>query len=285
MNKHQFLGAPIVNEFIKWMSNKLDSEFVHTYEINMNGPRNGVPRNMPWFIFNNGQATWQCNSIFEAYEKYYWDGINFTDTSILLNQFQSNLINALELQDLEATDRSCYDILKWGGQRVFTHNYRWIQNLPDLVEYLNSSKNILNPNHFDDDLLQVQQNGVIRFNAGFTKIYSLCINNFPMYDSRVAIALGILISEFLRSQQLSIIPDELRFRMPPGGTVTTRPSTINGFRFGATNLTTYQISNIRASWLLEAVLQNRPESQFNLLESNERIRALEAALFMIGYSI
>ena len=285
MNKHQFLATPIVNEFIKWMSNKLDHEFVHTYEININGLRNRVPRNMPWVKFNNGQTTWQCNSIFDAYEKYYWDGINFSDTSVLLNKFQSNLINALELQDLEATDRSCYDILKWGGQRVFTHNYRWIQNLPDLVEYLNSSKNILNPNHFDDDLLQVQQNGVIRFNAGFTKIYSLCINNFPMYDSRVAIALGLLISEFLRSQQLTIIPNELHFRMPPGGTVTTRPSTIDGFKFGATNLNTYQISNIRASWLFEAVLYSRPESRFNQLEPNERIRALEAALFMIGYSI
>jgi hypothetical protein len=285
MNKHQFLAAPIVNEFIKWMSNKLDSEFTHTYDINMNGPRNGVPRNMSWFRFNNGQATWQCNSIFHAYEQYYWEGINFSNTSILLNKFQVRLTRALEDNDQLEADAACYDILKWGGQRVFTHNYRWIQNLPDLVAYLNSSKNILNPNQFDDHLVQVQQNGVIRFNAGFTKIYSLCIDNFPMYDSRVAIALGILISEFLRSQKLSIIPDELRFRMPPGGTVTTRPSTINGFRFGATNLTTYQISNIRASWLLEAVLKNRPESQFNQLEPNEKIRALEAALFMIGYSI
>ena len=285
MNKHQFLTSPIVNEFIKWMSNKLDSEFVHTYEINMNGPRNREPRNMPWLRFNNGQAIWQCNSIFHAYEQYYWEGINFSNTSILLNKFQERLTRALGDNDQLEADAACYDILNWGGRRVFTHNYTWIQNMPDLVAYLNSSKNILNPNHFDDDLLQVQQNGVIRFNAGFTKIYSLCIDNFPMYDSRVAIALGILISEFLRSQQLSIIPDELRFRMPPGGTVTTRPNTINGFRFGATNLTTYQISNIRASWLLEAVLKNRPESQFNQLEPNEKIRALEAALFMIGYSI
>jgi hypothetical protein len=47
----------------------------------------------------------------------------------------------------------------------------------------------------------------------------------------------------------------------------------------------HQVSNIRASWILKEVLRVSPNSQFNQLPNDQNLRAIEAALFMIGYNI
>ena len=38
-----------------------------------------------------------------------------------------------------------------------------------------------------------------RFNAGITKVYSMVLENFIIYDSRVAAALGWLVAQFCRA--------------------------------------------------------------------------------------
>lgn len=286
MNKQEYLNNNVVIEFIDWVGEKLDSNFQHNYNINNNAPRNGVPRNQNWINYNNNQRAWNCISIYDAYSKYFWNGANFNDTTRLLNELETSLRNSLETKNQTEANLACYNILLWGGQRVFRTNYPWINGLPNIIEYLNITKSSLNPIHFDDE--NIRNNNVVRFNAGLTKIYALCIDNFPMYDSRVAVALGILISQFLIAQNYTdSLPQELHFKIPPGGNNLTRPRIINGFKFGYTNnnIVNHQKSNVRASWLLEGILNNNPNSQFNLIQEDLRIRAIEAGLFMIGYSI
>jgi hypothetical protein len=41
--------------------------------------------------------------------------------------------------------------LKWGGQRVFTHNYAWVQKIDDKCEYFKKNIKALNPIDFNDD--------------------------------------------------------------------------------------------------------------------------------------
>ncbi|HEY5561056.1 MAG TPA: hypothetical protein VIK72_04725 [Clostridiaceae bacterium] len=43
-------------------------------------------------------------------------------------------------------------------------------------------------------------------------------------------------------------------------------------------------SNIRANWLINAILKTT-DSKFNKLEKGMQMRALEGALFMIGYKV
>ena len=278
MTKQEYLNTPIVTEFIEWIGPKLDVSFSHNYVIQK--------KNASWIQYNNNN-NWNCTSIYDAFVKYYWEGADFNATTLLLNGYELSLRSALANNNAVSLDLACYNILKWGGQRVFTPNYPWIQNLPNLCLYFNNNTIRLNPIIFDDNINLVKLNGIDRFNAGFTKIYSLCIDNFIIYDSRVGFALCILISQFLNFNGITQIPNELHFRIPPGSSSSRHPKWINGFNFGGTNnnISHYQISNIRSSWLFEKIIQNNPQSQFNLLPASQKMRALEAAFFMIGYSI
>ncbi len=279
MTKQQYLNRPIVTEFIEWMGTKLDANFTHNYIINQ--------INAPWIQYNGGNPNWQCTSIYDAFLQYSWNGIDFITTTNLLNGYERSLRNALAINNAVNIDLACHNILQWGGQRVFTPNYPWIQNLPNISLYFNNNIIALNPDLFNDDITLVTTNGVDRFNAGFTKIYSLCIDNFIIYDSRVAFALSNIISQFLITTGRNLIPNELQFKIPPGSNFNRHPNLINGFKFGRTNgnIYHYQISNVRSSWLFENILQKNPNSQFNTLPANQKTRALEAAFFMIGYSI
>jgi hypothetical protein len=281
MEKEEYLKLERVKEFVKWISLKLDGDFIHEYIINTS--------NRSWIV-KNESTKWTCNSIYDAHVKYFWADKDFSETQSELENYRKSISSALEQKNSEEILKACYDILKWGGQRVFTPNYPKLEKEPDLYTYLNDTIEKLNPDSFNDDIRLVGLNGVKRFNAGMTKVYSLCINNFPIYDSRVAIALTNLISQFLIDNKIKEIPESLHFKIPKGGNDKTRPNRINGYGFGylyynSAGLINYQISNVRASWLFEEILNKSLKSKFNLLDDNERMRAFESALFMIGYSI
>jgi hypothetical protein len=279
MTKQQYLNTQIVLDFIEWISPKLDVTFTHNYVIH--------PSNVSWVQYNGGIINWNCTSIYDAFLQYHWKGSDFIATSTLLNGFEASLKTAIATNNNANIDLACRNILQWGGQRVFNPNYPKIQGIPNLSLYFTNNITVLNPNLFDDDITLVRANGIDIFNAGFTKIYSLCIDNFIIYDSRVGLALCNLISQFLIANGITNIPKELQFKIPPGSSQTRHPNIINGFRFGRTNsnIYNYQISNLRSSWLFEKILQVNPNSLFNTLPNAQRIRALEAAFFMIGYSI
>lgn len=277
MKKEEYLKSEVVKEFVKWISSKLDDGFTHKYLISS--------VNRSW-IENNKSNKWICTSLHDAHVKYFWADKDFNETQLELENYSKSISTALKKQNREEILKACHNILEWGGQRVLTPNYPKLENEPDLFNYLNDTIKTLNPNSFDDDRKSVKSNKVKWFNAGMTKVYSLCINNFPIYDSRVAIALTNLISQFLIDKKSKEIPKELHFKIPIGSNKLTRPKTINGYVFGYSyNLINYQISNVRASWLFEEILNKSPNSRFNLLKDNQKMRAFESALFMIGYSI
>ena len=129
----------------------------------------------------------------------------------------------------------------------------------------------------------------ILMNSGFTKIYSLLMDNFVIYDSRVGAALGLIIKEFLTEKNILKIPKELNFAYgnarPTKGDNNTKnkrnPST-ETYKFSVlrNNNIHHTINNIKANWLLREIADNSIFKQ----EENP-IRTLEAALFMIGYSV
>ena len=133
-----------------------------------------------------------------------------------------------------------------------------------------------------------QLDDIPRMNAGFTKIYSLLLDGFPIYDSRVAATLGLLIRSFCVETGLSRVPSPLAIAIPPGrsgGRDKPDKGGIRLSRIGGDNARRnrlYVDSNIRAAWLLGAMANYGP---FGKLDEHRRLRALEAAFFMIGYSV
>lgn len=295
MYKNQFLIEKNVRDFIDYMCHRIDTTgvFNHFY----------TTRKLP--IQN-----WSCNSIYNAYENYCWpvkssaipDFLtlpenftnlnNFKQSDFLLNYYKINLLNSLQTNNPEKFKIFCNLVFKWGG--VANGNSDFIAGINQIVSYFNDNISILSsPNlniNFSSNTIDIS--GVplnfrnIKMNSGFTKVYSLLIDDFIIYDTRVAAALGFLVRDFLLANNVKTIPHELNFAWAHAkGSISSRPNRNPGL--GSTyqfkKLSTskiHVINNIKSNWLLAKVAQN---SRFNSL--NNPLRALEAALFMIGYEI
>jgi len=108
-----------------------------------------------------------------------------------------------------------------------------------------------------------------------------------IYDSRVGAALGLLIRNFLTDKNILEIPNELKFaygkaRPTKGDKSDKRNPSNENFKFPSlrNNDKFHTLNNIRANWLLKDIAD---KSAFK--NESSPIRALKAALFMIGYSV
>lgn len=89
MTREQYCNCPNVQEFISWLSSKLDQKnsFIHSY------------------VSVKSKKDWSCNSIYSAYENYVWsfsctdkNGNNITGSSFLESKRVLDEI-AKDLQD------------------------------------------------------------------------------------------------------------------------------------------------------------------------------------------
>jgi hypothetical protein len=132
----------------------------------------------------------------------------------------------------------------------------------------------------------------IRSNAGFTKIYSLAFRNFAIYDARVAAALGRVLLKHLQATEAADVPDDLKLcwtRRTAG--YKRRDPAAHGLKLPVWDGDDREHlwSNVRANWILrEALTDSKFEAE--VYRHPERypvtpLRALEAALFMLGYDV
>ncbi len=152
-------------------------------------------------------------------------------------------------------------------------------------EYLTGAK-MLNPSGCltDDELKGFD----LRFNAGLSKVYSLLLDDFVIYDSRVAAALGWLVVRYCHAHQLSAVPGTLAFPWSSGREAASvsdakrRDPSDGKYQFprlGDARL--HARWNLRASWLIQALAARLPD----FCNLPDGIRALESSLFMWGYDL
>jgi hypothetical protein len=151
--------------------------------------------------------------------------------------------------------------------------------------------------HLSLDKATLGEHKNIHMNAGFTKLYALLIDDFIIYDSRVGAALGLLGRLFAEEQGLISIPEVIAFSYGSGKTAVNKQPSINrrdpsnekytleNFGGDANRQTN---DNIKASWLLKEIVDTTM-SRFATIPRdgilNERLTAIQAALFMIGYDV
>jgi hypothetical protein len=291
MNRDQYLSQPEVNGFMDWLVRLTDTpnSFIHSYYI------------------RKKKINWSSNSIYDAHEKYNWkfkcpmpngglrQGSSYIENQEVLDNFSLHLRRSLEEGDNDRLKEVMKGILKWGGVLGNKNkgNYSRIEKMKCPVDYLHAARNLVNMERFDlrqiDDIIA---NGIY-INAGFTKIYSVLIDNFIIYDSRVGAALGLLVRKYLEAERLQNLPPSLDFSWAPGreqspmqiGLDRRNPS-INHFQFRkfSSNIRIHWLDNIRGSWLVSTVA-NRTRFADDCGNSNTASRRMEAALFMIGYDV
>lgn len=280
MKKQEYLGKEIVKEFIDWLIPRISGE------VNFNHD----------YINSRDKSLWKCNTIFNAFENYKWgfncvipnkgkiSGNTFVESKDILEIIEKGLKSSIQENNQTNLLEYSSSILEWGG--VKRSNYDKLKAMEEsIVDYYKDSIERLNPETVDtkDDF-----SGIF-MNSGFTKIYSLLINNFVIYDSRVGAALGLLIKLFLSEKNIVSIPDELNFAYGNArptkndkGFLNRRNPSNETYKFPVlTNNDKKHIkNNIYANWLLKEISDN---SDFK--NESSPIRALESALFMIGYSV
>lgn len=283
MNKEQYLASDHVRPFATWFGQNLTTgRFAHGW---VDRKRRNLLRNFA--------------SVHDAFVQYHWPfsalpdhgiarGTTFGESVIALGRFKRLLRDATDdSQALHATT----GVMQWGG--VANGNVKWLReraNDSALLETLIETAKALAEGETANRVLTAR---TLRFNAGMTKVYSLMVPDFIIYDSRVAAAIGWAVVHYCTEHGLESVPPELAFgvRAAKEGPNPANPKSRNPSR-GALHFATllhgpgFAAWNLKASWLLVAALEaakGAGESPFHA-EANP-LRALEAALFMIGYDL
>jgi hypothetical protein len=163
-------------------------------------------------------------------------------------------------------------VLEWGG--VVNKNIKRINSLTftDFKNEMNKAKS--HWEGFCKDEIELESGKIdFHINSGFSKIYSLMLSDFIIYDSRTAAALSAIIYEVIRDR-----PKEWTLKVPaPRGDMKKRVLP----EFGKVNTKKqYWESNIIANIIVKEVC-----IQLNNKSENVSMRQVEAALFMLGADI
>ena len=210
------------------------------------------------------------------------DHANLATNTVVLDQLQHALRTAfMGKQTLELAG-AVAAIFHWGGvytTTLYGGNKPWLKS-----QYLNLHA-LMNQVVIDhasgNDVSTV--NG-LRFNAGMTKVYALLLNDFIIYDSRVAASLTWLALHWwtvVKNSPAATLPDLLRFgTLPANGYARKHRNAAPGIFQGITQAAHHYMWNVRANWLLSDALSRAGKaSQFATL------REVEAALFQMGYRV
>ncbi|MDN7854314.1 hypothetical protein QZM81_00700 [Burkholderia cepacia] len=275
-----------VGEFVTWMSRRLDDDtFKHAYTS------------------RRTRTHWACENLFDAYERYHWTygdlsgygipaGSSFDSSLHALETLQKELNAGLAVGNNERVHRAALGVMIWGG--VTNGNRKWLNDhKSELCHIISRTRDAINAGDTENPLLA---DGDLRFTSGMSKVYSLVCDDFVIYDSRVAAALGRAVVQFCQAKGLTDVPEGLDLAWAPA---KSAPNAINPpERYaGQARLTfprlasgrVYAKWNMLASWLLTAIADHectRRSAFVARIESRtRRLRSLEAALFMVGYDL
>jgi hypothetical protein len=206
-------------------------------------------------------------------------GANLANNAAVLDALRYALRSAFRHENTPALAGAVAGIFHWGGVYTTTPNGG---NKPWLARHYENLHALLTAVVLDhangDDVSTVPG---LRFNAGMTKVYALLIDDFIIYDSRVAASLTWLANHWwtnVRDLLQVNLPTHLRFgTLPANGSAHGHRNAAPGIFPGITRAKDHYKWNVRANWLLsDAMRQAGQASQFATL------REIEAALFQMG---
>lgn len=226
-----------------------------------------------------------AKNLYNAFEQYDWNGINFANTKVKLDDLKGKVREGYKNGNIENFKNACKDILKWGNVNNSVKKLEDTKFFECVKKLENSLKNNLDVNA---TLTEFKEQNSIFSNAGFTKIYSLLFDNWIIYDSRVAAGLQYLILKYLDSKGETKIPDTLNLASPPSrGDKSGNYRVIPHFKkisYSKYSNPDYRHleANLIANYILTEYLKVKKDTKF---KSEDPLRQLEAALFMIGYDL
>ena len=237
-------------------------------------------------------AAFRCRSLMEAYRAFVWRfGVQLPDESspstgstrdqnfAVLGRLSSLLRQAADRGDAQAFLTAAIAVCDWGGVGVRQNRFTLATLEPDALTVVLADAALLAPTRAD----LRQLSAVSYLNSGFSKIHALLIDDYPMYDSRVACALASLVRRYCEESGRTVVPQQLAFSIPPSHGRLVRNPSVGTLRFRHMrwrDAKQYATSNVVAAWLLGALAAH---GEFGTLDLPQRLPALQSAMFMLGY--
>lgn len=273
MQRAEYLNDVHVRGFIEWATPLASSE--RSLQHHWHSPKWG---------------SWSCETLYGAYLAYDWGfsvvlpgssepgtGHSYSDTIAVLDLLAQQLRLSGAEGDAQRFLEAAVAVVHWGQVR---RNEARLRALGDeLLPQVTAAARQLDPVAAD-----LQRLSDVRWmNSGFSKIYSLLLDGFPIYDSRVACALASLVRLFCEETGRREVPGPLAFGIPASrGSANRDPSDgpLVFPRLWPGHPRRYSVSNVMAAWLLDALSAESPFAELGA----ERPRALQSAMFMVGYA-
>lgn len=198
------------------------------------------------------------------------------DNNALLNRLKCGLRCSMQHGSASAPAPWVAAIMAWGGVYTFAKgqkgNKGWLRdNATQIRNLLADGAQRLQADDDDPSLF-----AGFRFNAGMSKVYSLLLDDFVIYDSRVAAGLGWLVCQWACENRVRprIIPPHLAFGCPPpkGSKKRQVSPDFPVLWQAAINRGEYARWNLRANWVLSQAAR----------VAGVDLRSVEAGLFMLG---
>ena len=237
-------------------------------------------------------GAFRCGSVFDAYLKFEWPfrvqlpgestrtrGRSSDENFAVLDRLSTELRQAADQENADAFLAAAIAVVEWGGAGVRRNRVRLESLGAEALTAIRADAARLDPARAHLDRL----GEVSQLNSGFSKIYALLLDDFPIYDSRVACALASMVRRYCEESGRDTVPSQLAFSIPPSQGRTRRNPSCRTLRFRHMrwrDTRQYGNSNVIAAWLLGGLADY---GSFGELPPPRRLLALQSAMFMLGY--
>jgi len=185
MNKEDYLCE--VEDFIEFVANAWRADFEHSYQIDF----------QPWRKALNGNRSWKCKNLCNAFTQYWWHG-SFELAARKLARYRRAWQSACKRGDKKRAKAVVLCIFNWGGVLNSGNNKKSVCRKKGFIPWMKSAMNeLLNAN----DNVTNFRSSRYRMNSAYTKAYAVMHDELIIYDSRVGAALGLLARRFLEGKQ------------------------------------------------------------------------------------
>jgi hypothetical protein len=285
--KSSFLADAESQRFIAWLAGAIGGQKVHfTHGTGVDQTLADAKARYAW-------PARKTTIPMPGGERVLEGGSDLEQNQALLTALSEGLKNCLAKEPVDAAELCAWmkAVFVWGG--VYTDNGNgggnagWlIANTADIPRYLPAVLTALTQG--SGTAVRGLGDG-FRSNAGTTKVHSLVMDDFIIYDSRVAASLAWLVLQWVAEDGLDDVPQHLRFacmrakQTPKQKKVRSPDQKIFPYITVAKAVRDHRkhaVWNLRASWILREALSKRhavgPCAHF------ATVRDVEAALFMMG---
>lgn len=291
MHKIEYLKNPDVRGFVEWATALVSGH-------------KGLKQR--WNSPKGKGFSFCCTTLLGAFERYEWpmnsSAKEFDWTANRFEEWRAGMADR-GLWDASVEHsrmlfcEAALQVTKWGEMHHIKPELIEMQERPDALQRLFDDARLLDPMSADAEPEALKAEGLKYMGAGYSKVYAMMLDDFPIYDSRVACALTSLIRFYCEAKEMEDVPEILRLMVTPNKGKSNRDPSTRRYKFrksGGRNVQNrmqrrawyrahYASSNVRAAWILRELVDRAGVS--GGWPAGRELLAIQSALFMVGYQV